>query len=97
MITNNDTSVVDPLMQSYVQWVLNVQSENDPNNIDVRGKLKIDKFSKKKSKRSPLPPFQSSLSSIFPLELLTTVAGAGLKLMALVFVVEPTLSMPFTC
>ncbi len=36
MITNNDTDLVDAKMQSYVQWVLKVQNQNDPNGIDVR-------------------------------------------------------------
>lgn len=29
-------SYYNPLMQTYVQWVLNVQNEPDPNGIDVR-------------------------------------------------------------
>jgi glucoamylase len=36
MITNNDTDLVQAKMEAYVQWVLNVQSETDPNQIDVR-------------------------------------------------------------
>ena len=110
MITNNDTDVVNPLMQAYVQWVLNVQSKKDPNNIDVRGKFSHQSPTTNttiittKIAHFPLfhfsyffSFFQLSPSSKFPLETLTLVDGADLKLMVPVFVVEPTLSMPSTC
>ena len=42
MITNNDTNLVNDKMQSYVQWVLNVQNETDVN-VDVRSKEKRKK------------------------------------------------------
>jgi glucoamylase len=41
MITNNDTDLVNQKMQSYVQWVLKVQNQADPNNIDIRTEPKF--------------------------------------------------------
>jgi len=37
-----DYSYYNPLMQTYVQWVLNVQNEPDPNGIDVRTEPKYN-------------------------------------------------------
>mmetsp|Transcript_33419 Transcript_33419/g.93798 ORF Transcript_33419/g.93798 Transcript_33419/m.93798 type:complete len:571 (+) Transcript_33419:58-1770(+) len=42
MITNNDTSIVDYHMTKYTEWVLGVQGEVDPNNIDVRIEPKFE-------------------------------------------------------
>jgi len=36
MITNSNVTLVTEKMQSYVQWVLKVQNQPDPNGIDVR-------------------------------------------------------------
>lgn len=35
-INDNNYSVIQSKMSDYIQWVLNVQSEADPNNIDIR-------------------------------------------------------------
>ena len=41
-INGFNLSVIQPMMNSYVHWVLNAQSASDPNSIDVRTEPKFN-------------------------------------------------------